>query len=96
MNKLIEKAKAFWASAKALWASLPHQAQAAIILFGTAAGTTLAKELQARIMGTLSFSVSSLEHDLGMAITAGFIAVRAFYCLPNRDTPPTPPTPSQQ
>jgi len=67
-----------------LWSSLPHQVQAGLILFGTAAGTTLAKELQARIFGTLSFSVSSLEHDLGMAFTAGFIAVRTFYCLPNK------------
>jgi predicted Na+-dependent transporter len=69
---------------KAFWASLPHQVQAGVILFGTVAGTTLAKELQALAFGTLSFSVSSLEHDLGMAIFAGFVAVRAFYCEPNR------------
>lgn len=80
---------------KAFWASLPHQVQAGVILFGTVAGTTLAKEVQAQIAGTLSFSVSSLEHDLGMAITAGFIAVRAFYCIPNR-TPADAPTPDSK
>ena len=78
MNKLIAQAKAFWAS-------LPHQVQAVIVLFATAAGTTLAKELQALIFGTLSFSVSSLEHDLGMAVTAGIMAVKVFYLLPSRD-----------
>ena len=83
MNKLIAKAKALWASAKALWASLPHYVQAPIILFGTAAGTTLAKELQALAFGTLSFSVSSLRHDVGMAIAAGSMAVKAFYMLPS-------------
>ena len=76
---------------KAFWASLPHQVQALLILFGTGASTTLAKELQAYLAGTLSFSVSSLEHDLGMAIVSGLTAVRVFYMLPNRDVPPTSP-----
>jgi hypothetical protein len=76
MNKLVAKAKAFWAS-------LPHQVQAVIVVFATAAGTTLAKELQALAFGTLSFSVSSLQHDVGMAFTAGFIAAKAFYMLPS-------------
>ena len=77
MNKLIAKAKALWASAKALWASLPHQVQGGIVAFAAAAGATLAKELQALLFGTLSFSVSSFRHDLGMAITAGIIAAGA-------------------
>ena len=69
---------------KAFWASLPHQVQAGVILFGTVAGTTLAKELQALAFGTLSFSKSSLEHDVSMAIFAGFVAVRAFYSQPSQ------------
>jgi hypothetical protein len=80
MNKLIAKAKA-------LWALLPHQVQAGVILFGTAAGTTLAKELQALLFGTLSFSVSSLRHDFGMAMIAGFMAAKAFYMIPSNRTP---------
>jgi hypothetical protein len=67
-----------------LWASLPHQVQAGFILFGTVAGTTLAKEFQALIFGTANFTRSTLQHDLGMAVTAGIIAVRTFYMFPNR------------
>jgi len=81
MNKMI-------ARAKALWASLPHQVQAGVVLFTTVAGTTLAKELQAYLFGTLSFSVSSLRHDFGAACVAGFLATKAFYMLPNRDKTP--------
>ena len=72
------------AQAKAFWASLPHQVQAGIILFGTAAGTTLGKELQAYFFGTAHFTRSSLQHDIGAALVAGFFAVRAFYMLPSR------------
>jgi hypothetical protein len=68
---------------KALWASLPHQVQAGFILFGTVALTTLGKELQALIFGTESFSRSTLQHDVGFAVAAGFIAVRAFYMVPS-------------
>jgi len=75
---------------KAFWASLPHQVQAVLILFGTAAGTTLAKELQALAFGTLNFSKSSLEHDLGMAVAAGLLAVKAFYSEPSPTSIVTP------
>jgi hypothetical protein len=69
--------------AKAFWASLPHQVQALAVLFGTAAGTTLGKELQALWFGTGSFTWITLRHDIGMAVTAGIIAVRCFYMLPS-------------
>ena len=75
---------------KAFWASLPHQVQAALILFGTVAGTTLAKEIQAYIFGTLNFSKSSLEHDVSMALFAGFVAVKAFYSQPSPTSIVTP------
>jgi ABC-type Co2+ transport system permease subunit len=77
MKKLI-------ASVKAFWASLPHQVQAACILFGTAVITTLGKEFQALIFGTANFTRSSLQHDLSMAIVAGVVAVRAFYMVPSQ------------
>jgi hypothetical protein len=82
MNKLIARAKAFWAS-------LPHEVQAGVVMFATAAGTTLGKELQALWFGTGSFTWITLRHDIGMAITAGVIAVRCFYMLPNRALPET-------
>jgi len=69
--------------AKAFWASLPHQVQAGAVLFATASSTTLGKELQALIFGTAHFTRSSLQHDIGAACVAGFLAVRAFYMLPN-------------
>ena len=58
-------------------------------MFATAAGTTLGKELQALWFGTGSFTWITLRHDIGMAITAGVIAVRCFYMLPNRALPET-------
>jgi hypothetical protein len=82
MKKLI-------AQAKALWASLPHQVQAALVVFATVASTTLGKELQTLIFGggAAAFSWLSLKHDIAAACVAGFIAARAFYMLPNRDMP---------
>ena len=77
MKKLI-------AQAKALWASLPAKVQTTAVAFVTVAGTTLAKEVQGYLFGTLSFSVSSLRHDVGAALVAGYIAARAFNMLPNR------------
>lgn len=86
MKKLIQQAKVFWAS-------LPHEVQAGIIIFVTAAGTTLGKEFQALIFGTAHFTKSSLQHDIGMAITAGIFAARAFYMLPSSRTLQSDPTP---
>jgi len=79
MNKLLQQAKAFWAS-------LPHQVQAGVVIFASAAGTTLGKEIQALLSGTPCFTWLCLYHDLAAAGAAGFIALRAFYMFPNRNS----------
>lgn len=79
MNKLIQSLKAFWAS-------LPHQVQAGVVIFASAAGTVLGKELQGLSFGSPSFTWLCLRHDFGAASVAGFIALRAFYMFPNRDS----------
>ena len=65
------------------WNSRPHQVQAIILLFATAAGTTLGKELQELLLGNEAFTWLSLKHDISVAAIAGFAAVRMFYMLPN-------------
>lgn len=96
MNHFVARTQSAWAKtelqARAFWASLPHQVQAGVVVFATAALTTLSKELQALLFGTAHFTRSSLQHDLGAAITAGILAVRAFYMLPNK--PAVNPQPS--
>lgn len=77
MSKLIAAIKRFWSS-------LPHPAQALILLFITTAGTTLGKELQELFLGNEAFTWSVLKHDLIVAIFAGAAVVRAFYMLPNQ------------
>ena len=76
MSKLIAAIKRFWSS-------LPHPAQALILLFVTTAGTTLGKELQELFLGNEAFTWSVLKHDLVVAVFAGAAVVRAFYMLPN-------------
>jgi hypothetical protein len=83
MKKLIASLASCRDLALGLWASLPHQVQAGFILFGTVVITTLSKEFQALIFGTAHFTRSSLQHDLGFAIAAGFVAVRTFYMVPS-------------
>jgi hypothetical protein len=80
LRKLIAQAKAFWAS-------LPHPVQATVLVFVTVTFTTLTKELQELIFGMGGFTWVSLEHDISVAVVAGFIAAKAFYMLPNRDMP---------
>jgi hypothetical protein len=80
MKKLIARAKAFWAS-------LPHQVQAAVVVFATVAATTLSKELQALTFSTPHFTWITLQHDVWASCVAGFIALRAFYMFPNRNAP---------
>jgi len=70
---------------KALWASLPHQVQALILLFLTVAATTLGKELQELFLGNEAFTWLMLKHDLVIAVIAGFAAVKMFYMFPNRN-----------
>jgi hypothetical protein len=69
--------------AKRVWASLPHQAQAAAVAFATAALTTLGKELDSLLSGTQSFTWLMLRHDIAAAVIAGALATRAFYMWPS-------------
>jgi len=68
---------------KKYWNKLPHELQAAAVIFTTAAGTTLAKELQALIFSSGAFTWLSLKHDIAAALVAGALAARAFYMLPS-------------
>jgi hypothetical protein len=77
------------------WNSLPHQVQAIILLFATAAGTTLGKELQELFLGNEAFTWLSLKHDICVAAIAGFAAVRMFYMFPNGITKQLPAPPQQ-
>lgn len=72
---------------KALWASLPHPAQAVILAFVTAAGTTFL-----RAFGEDDcFSLVCLKQYAATSLLAGVATARAFYMVPNR--PPAPPSP---
>lgn len=82
MQKLIAQLKLFWRS-------LPHQAQAAIICFVTAAVTYLHSVFTGP--NDASFDWPSLAHDVRTAVGAGLAAVWAFYMTPNRQSPPDPP-----
>lgn len=98
MSKLIAAIKRFWSS-------LPHQAQALILLFATAAGTTLGKELQELWLGNEAFTWLMFKHDIVVAVFAGIAAVRIFYMMPNQSAKqlqtvansqaPTPQPPAQ-
>ena len=65
---------------KAFWASLPHVVQAAIVLFVSTAGTTIAHSIED---GIVPHNWVDVKHLLVSAIVAGIVAVRAFYLLPN-------------
>ena len=68
----------------ALWASLPHVVQAAIVTFLSASGAYLGEALSNP--STLSFSAAGLHHYAAGAIAAGVLALRAFYMKPNLPT----------
>jgi hypothetical protein len=72
---------------QALWASLPHPVQALLLAFGTAAGTTFIHALSE----ANCYSGACLKHYAATSIAAGLVAARAFYMVPNRQVPPTPP-----
>jgi hypothetical protein len=80
MNRFVQQAKLFWAG-------LPHQYQACVVVFATAAGTTLGRELQELLLGSESFTWLCLRHDLAAAAIAGAIALKTFYMFPNRTVP---------
>ena len=68
---------------KVFWASLPHQVQAGVAVFGSMALTTLAKEVEQLLSGNDAFTWLALRHDIAVAVMAGVVALRAFYMLPN-------------
>jgi len=70
-----------------LWCALPHQVQALLIAFGTAAGTTLVHAISEGDC----FATACLKHYIATAISAGLIAARAFYMLPSKAPQPIGP-----
>lgn len=71
--KLIAKAKAFWAS-------LPHQVQAAVVTFSAAAGGVITHAIEE---GRVPNTWADIKHLVGTAIVSGLVALRVFYFLPN-------------
>lgn len=65
---------------KAFWASLPHQAQAAIIVGASATGEFIEHIVE---MGQFPHSLADAKHLAGRALAAGLVAAWAFYRLPN-------------
>ena len=76
MKKLIADAQA---EILAFWRSLPHQLQAMIVVFASAAATFLGGWLWD---GPSCWTWFCLKHTLGAACGAGYIAVHAFYMRP--------------
>jgi hypothetical protein len=76
---------------KAFWASLPHQVQAAIIFGGSA---TLESVGHAISNGKLPQTWPDFQRFIIGALTTGATAAWAFYRVPNRAVPPTPPQPA--
>lgn len=75
MNKLIQQAKEFWSS-------LPHEAQAAIVVFVAAAGASIGRTFSDP--ATACWQWMCLKHYIGGALVSGVVALRAFYMFPNR------------
>jgi len=80
---------------KAFWASLPHQKQALVVTFASAAGLSLAHAFEDAggiacltwgCFGHILALVFS-PHMLLTAILAGAGALKVFYMLPNRAAP---------
>ncbi len=71
MNKVIAWVKNFWHG-------LPHQAQAAVVVFASAAATYAGTVFSNGACWTLV----CIKHGLGASVGAGLIALRAFYMRP--------------
>jgi hypothetical protein len=83
------KIKAYIQKLQALWASLPHSVQAALLAFAAAAGTTFVHA----ISEGGCFAAVCLKHYAATSIGAGLVAARAFYMVPNRPVSSVPPPP---
>ena len=82
---------------KALWASLPHQLQAALLTFGAASGATLIHATEDAgvtrcstwgCVGTV-LKLALSPHMIFTAVFAGAAALKLFYMLPNGSGKPT-------
>jgi hypothetical protein len=78
MNKATE-----WA--KSVWHGLPHQAQAAIVVFASAAATFAGKTF---FDPASCWSLVCIKHSIGACAGAGLIALRAFYMRPGKGPHP--------
>lgn len=67
--------------AKEAWAALPHQVQAAIVVFAAAAGAALGKSFSDPVS---CWQWVCMKHYIGGAIGAGAVALRVFYMCPNK------------
>jgi hypothetical protein len=67
-----------WQRVKEFWGALPHQIQAGLALFGTAALTGF---IDAATSGVLN--AATLKHAAAIGLTAGLIALKAFLSLPS-------------
>jgi hypothetical protein len=72
------------------WASLPHQAQAAIVVFATASFSYLHN---AYTGPNPNFTGAEIVHNLRSALLAGGLALWAFYMVPSNrlQAPPAAP-----
>lgn len=77
---MIAKCKAAWAAANAFWASLPHQAQAAIT---ATAGGFIAAFVHTASEGSC-YTAVCWKHYAATGIAAALMIARGFYMLPNR------------
>lgn len=74
---------------KAFWYSLPHQVQAAVVVFVAAASSAFG----ASFMDASSCSnLVCVKHELGAAFGAGIVALRAFYMRPGPGRAGGPPS----
>jgi len=74
-----------FAKLKAIWASLPHQVQAAVIVGASAAGESIEHVIE---MGQLPHTWLDAKHLVGRAAAAGMVSAWAFYRMPNGKNPP--------
>jgi hypothetical protein len=69
-----------WQKLKLLWASLPHQIQAALIAGGAASGESIAHMIEE---GQIPHDWPGVKHVLSSALVTGVAAAYAFYRLPS-------------
>ncbi|MBV8807964.1 MAG: hypothetical protein JO033_04765 [Acidobacteriaceae bacterium] len=75
---------------RAMWGSLPHPVQALIIAFASAAASTFAHAWSEH----MCFTRECLKHYAAISISAGVVAARAFYMMPNRSQAAAPVVPA--